>query len=171
MPAHGPNGEIGAAAPGVAAEASRRGVGILHKKPFTAVPSALEKPRDLLDVMLTPALLVRVITCSSGYFHFSNQTVHNISFILNLAIGGSVLVFVADFPLQSIANGLIGGNGPLAPNPVMEASGRGTGTYPKRLLTVGTPAKERLQPLVDATMVPVLQVVIRNIKVFYSGFE
>ena len=125
------------------------------------------KPRELLDVMWTPALLVRVITCSSGYFHLSNQTVYNIWFIFNLAIGSSVHVpehnhLSLIFPLQSIANGLIGGNGPLAPNPVMEGSGRGTGTYPKRLLTVESPAKEQLQRLVDATMVPVLQVVIHK---------
>ena len=66
MPAHGPNGDIGAAVPGVAVEASRRGVGSLHKEPYMEVSTALVKPRGLLDVMLTPALLVRVITCSSG---------------------------------------------------------------------------------------------------------
>ena len=69
MPAHGPNGEIGAAAPGVAAEASGRGVGILHKKPFMEVPSALEKPRDLLDVMLTPALQILLVIIAIVTYH------------------------------------------------------------------------------------------------------
>ena len=65
--------------------------------------------------------------------------------------------------LQSIANGLIGGTGPLAPNPVMEGSGSGTGRYPKRLFMEEAPASlQQLQILVGATTVPVLQVVIRK---------
>ena len=69
MPAHGLNGEFGAAAPGVAAEASSRGLGLLHKKPFMEVLSALENPRELLDVMLTPALQILLVIIAIVTYH------------------------------------------------------------------------------------------------------